>query len=123
MLLTNSYRDLSIEKSQTNRSENNLSSLQIQEASGDTSTVNKTNIEIVSPKKSKIQTLQERILKMKQRHLKLKFREDKKKQLGLKDSLDVSNTDNNNRTKKRRKTKSRYNQKELLKDNLSTEES
>ena len=60
---------------------------------------------------------------MKQRHLKLKFREDKKKQLGLKDSLDVSNTDNNNRTKKRRKTKSRYNQKELLKDNLSTEES
>ena len=62
-------------------------------------------------------------MKMKQRHLKLKFREDKKKQLGLKESLDVSNTDNNNRTKKRLKTKSRYNQKELLKDNLSTEES
>ena len=67
--------------------------------------------------------MEERILKMKQRHLKLKFREDKKKQLGLKESLDASNTDNNNRTKKRLRTKSRYNQKELLKDNLSTEES
>ena len=67
--------------------------------------------------------MEERILKMKQRHLKLKFREDKKKQFGLKESLDASNTDNNNRTKKRLRTKSRYNQKELLKDNLSTEES
>ena len=48
MLLTDSYRDLSIEKIQTNRSVNNLSSLQIQDGSGDTGTVNKTNIEIVS---------------------------------------------------------------------------